>query len=179
MMGRAFVIPEEAKLRIWQSLQNRDMVPKPYGTFSSPRLATKQFKFQLSIVFQSIFTEILKKTSALLLQSKKEPWPQAFATVLALSMVVESLQMMILCKERLNSPVLSKHSFKNTNEDILNIDKQLHFLIHLLQTKYNSRRAHNWRPLSDRLSCSELGGAADRELIESLTTVVGKHGKCL
>ena len=177
MMSRAFAISEETTQSIWQKLSSPGTVLKPYGTFSSPRLVNKQLKFVLSTVFQGVFTEILRKISALLLKSRKELWPQAFAAVLALSIVVESLQMMILCKERLNQLDLSPSSSSKAGADIRSIDDQFHFLVQLLQTKYKSWGISCWRPLSDGVSRSDLVEAADREFVDALAMVVEEHGK--
>ena len=176
-MNRVFAIPEKAKQGIWEKLCSQNKVPKPYGTFSSPRLVNKQLKFLLSTMFQKLFTDILSKIQALLLQSKKEPWPEVFAAVLALSMVIESLQMMILCKECFNPPT-STSSSTNSNTDIHKIDERFHFLLQLLQTKYKSRGASCWRPLNSKASYHGLAIAADREFVDNLVAIVEQHGKC-
>ena len=177
MMSRVFAISEKAKQGIWEKLCSQNKVTKPHGTFSSPRLVNKQLKFLLSTMFQKLFTDILSKIQALLLQSKKEPWPEVFAAVLALSMVVESLQMMILCKKCLNPPT-STSSSTNSNADIHEIDVRFHFVLQLLQTKYKPRGASCWRPLNSKASYPGLARAADREFVDNLVTLVEQYGKC-
>ena len=180
IMTHSLTLIEDTRSEIFSMLMNPP--DTPYEPLTSPRWLNKELKFLMSRLHTDLLKNVLELIHKTLrdCRDKKSLWAVAFIGLLTLSMVTESMQHSIRCKEETDKEMHVIPREDTTAELYLSrMDEKLDLLVRIFQKKYGIRENKEGkqktefnpvRDLSDRALLDQparrLAGDVDRILME-------------
>lgn len=165
-----------------RQLQNRPH--EPYGIHTCPRWLNKQLKFLLSDLHKDLLRETLESTHKSLhdMSNKKckGSWAQLFMSLMTLSVVLESLQVAVRCKEETDkSEGVVDINDLSADLALENIDERLDWLTKLFRQKYtmNGKKEKGFNPISKVTDREDLDDLPSKTLAAQVKALIGKHSK--
>ena len=169
MMSHSFTLVEATKDEIWQQLCNPP--DRPFGTRTSARYINKQLKYLLSTLFKEQLEGILVRIQQMLGDSKKSTWTPAFAILSVLAIVVESLQLLVRCREYTNSLENLTTLGLDTTKTLNGLEEQLRYLTRIFHAKYTGQGNKLWNPLYNTRTRNDLEDH-DKDFVQGIYNVI-------
>lgn len=175
-MNYAWTLTEDTKDYVYSSLRTKPS--QPYQTRTCPRWLNKQLKFLMATTHQHLMKSVLSKVQNRLRSSdNKLAWAPILVGLLVLSMVTESMQVAVRCKEatdkREKNLALSDPIATNT---IGEMEEKLDLTMVLFRKK--------WRATKERgMKCNPLSSAQartglkmpDQHLAQEVKSIIDQH----
>ncbi len=152
-MSHSLTLTEDTRLAVSSRLRNPPNAP--YEPLTCPRWLNKEFKFLLATLHTNLLKNILDLLHKNLrdCRDKRSLWVTAFISLLSLSMVTESMQVSVLCKEETdkeNKTIPQDNT--QAESDVSRMDEKLDLLIRIFRKKYGiaeNRIGKGFNPLRE------------------------------
>lgn len=181
-MTHSITLVEGTEPQVARQLRNRPH--EPYGIHTCPRWLNKQLKFLLSSLHKDLLHETLELTHKSLrdmsTKNCKPSWAELFINLLTLSIVLESLQFAVRCKEETDKSE-GVVDFDDLSADLAleNIDERLDWLTKMFRQKYtmNAKREKGFNPISKATDREDLDDLPSKTLAIQVKALIDKHRK--
>lgn len=137
IMTHSLTLTEDTRADVYYRLRNRP--DTLYEPLTCPRWLNKEFKFLMSTLHTDLLKNILELLHKNLRDGKQTRllWAIAFIALLTLSMVTESMQISVRCKEETDKEMgtLPRHD-STAQSEIDHMDERLDLLMRIFRKKY-------------------------------------------
>lgn len=180
-MSHSLTLTEDTRLAVSSRLINPPNVP--YEPLTCPRWLNKELKFLLATLHTNLLKDVLELLHKTLRDCRDTTslWAIAFISLLSLSMVTESMQVSVLCKEATDKENKTiPQDDAQAELEIHHMDERLDLLIRIFQKKYGSaenRAGKGFRPLRDPKDRDSLDQPA-RTFAVDVGHIIESYGTC-
>lgn len=180
-MAHSLTLTEDTRLEVSLKLIKRPSTP--YGPLTCPRWLNKELKFLMARLHADLLKVVLDLLHKNLrdCRDKRSLWAIAFISLLSLSMVTESLQVSVRCKEETDKEMETIPPCDTQAEsDISEMDKKLDLLIRLFRKKYGiaeNRVGRGFNPVRDADDRESLDQPA-RTLAVEVGQIIQSYRTC-
>lgn len=181
-MTHSITLVEGTQTKVARQLRNGPN--EPYGIHTCPRWLNKELKFLLSSLHKALLHGTLEWTHKLLrnMSTKKckASWAQLFISLLTLSMVLESLQVAVRCKEDTDkSEGVVDFDDLSADSALKNIDERLDGLTKMFRQKYtmHGKQEKGFNPISKDTDREDLDDLPSKTLAVQVKALIDKHRK--
>ena len=167
IMTHSLTLTEDTRADVYSRLRNPPDIPYEPGT--SPRWLNKELKFLMSTLHTDLKNHMLELLHKNLRDCKEKRllWVIAFIGLLTLSMVTESMQVCVRCKEETDKQMGALAKDDSTAKSEVNrMDERLDFLMRIFWKKYHvaehkgGKAKAEFNPVRDLKDRGSLDGPA-------------------
>ena len=175
-MTHSWTLMEDTKDHVFAQLRR-----KPSGPFqihTCPRWLNKQLTFLMVTAQQQLMRKVLFGIQSMLHHAnKRAAWATNFTSLLMLSMITESLQVAIRCKEatdKREGVLMPGDSTATLSID--NSEGKLDFLVRLYRKKYGATEGKQmtFNPLKHSKACEDLE-LPDQRLVHEVRAIIDTY----
>lgn len=173
---------EGTQSRVAFRLQKRPN--ESYGIHTCPRWLNKELKFLLSTLHQSVLQGILELTEKTFREGSRKKakvsWPRWFISILVLSMVTESLQVAVRCKEETDKGEgIVGLNDKSATITLKTMDERLDFMTKIFRQKYgmNGKGKDEFNPIEKIGDREHLDNLPSETLAMQVKALIDKYSK--
>ena len=163
--------------------QLRNAPAKPYGVHTCPRWLNKELKFVFTYLHKKSFHDILalihKTLRDMSTRSSYRFWARLFIGLLVLSMVTESLQVAVRCKEATDRSESIVYGSRNYAPTIEKSDETLDYVTRLFLSRYhmNKRGKNEINPIRNLEDRKALKDSPSEALASEVKSLIDRYRK--
>ncbi|KAL8773210.1 MAG: hypothetical protein Q9209_001886 [Squamulea sp. 1 TL-2023] len=173
-MTHSLTIVEDTRDSVYRQLKNRP--ENLFGQHTSARLLNKQIKFLLATLHQDVLKDVLNRVQDTLRTSnKKSLWAPLFASMVILAMSIETLQMIVRCKEKTDEQegTIETHETK-ADQEIALMDKNFDLLRSFFHQGYRTIQPTGMNPIRNPANRANLDRPSQL-LAEKASSIIENH----
>ena len=164
-MAHCLTLTEDTRPYVYANLRNPPNIP--YEPLTCPRWLNKELKFLMSTLHTGLMEKVLELLHKNLRDGGKKRllWATNFIGLLTLSIVTESMQVCVRCKEETDKAMgVLLENDTTAKSEIIRMDERLYFVMRLFRKKYgitehkNGKGKTEFNPvkdLEDRISLDQ------------------------